>query len=98
MGEPRHWHLFMYDISEDRRRSRVHATLKRWGRSLQYSIFCVHCTARELARIRFELSQHLGEGDRLTVVRLCNSCAERVAVRGEEPSPFESPTPPFHLV
>lgn len=98
MGEPRHWHLFLYDISDDGHRTRVHSILRRWGNALQYSVFHVHCTARELARIRFEIINHLDETDRLTVVRLCSSCADRVFVRGDDPNPFEDPTPPFRIV
>jgi CRISPR-associated protein Cas2 len=98
MAEPRHWHLVMYDVCDDGRLRRVHKLLRGWGKAMQYSVFRVRCSARELERMRFELTQVLGEEDRLTVVRLCAGCAGRVSVRGAPLSPLEADAPPFHIV
>jgi CRISPR-associated protein Cas2 len=64
MAEPRHWHLVMYDVCDDGRLRRVHKLLRGWGKAMQYSVFRVRCSARELERMRFELTQVLGEEDR----------------------------------
>jgi CRISPR-associated protein Cas2 len=98
MAEPRHWHLVMYDISDDVGLRRVHKLLRGWGKPMQYSVFRVHCTARELERMRFEVTSLLGELDRLTVVRLCPGCAGRVSVRGAPLSPLDGDPPPFRIV
>ena len=78
MPEPRHWYLFMYDVTEDRRLRKVRKILNCWGEPLQYSIYYARLTKRERERVRYELSEHLTKEDRLAVVRLCNGCASRV--------------------
>jgi CRISPR-associated protein Cas2 len=98
MPEPRHWYLFMYDVTDPKRLRAVHKTMTRWGRPVQYSVFRARCTARELERLRFELAQILTEADRLMVVRLCDGCATRVTVSGHALASFELDTPPFHIV
>lgn len=98
MPEPRHWYLFMYDVTEPKRLRAMHKTLSEWGKAVQYSVFRARCTARELERLRYELSQILTEEDRMLVVRLCDGCASRVTVHGEAITSFELDTPPFHMV
>lgn len=44
-------HLVCYDIREPRRLRRVHATLRRWGLPLQYSVFHVMLTHRGRKRL-----------------------------------------------
>lgn len=98
MAEPRHWHVVMYDIGDETRLRKVHKLLRGWGIPMQYSVFRVRCTARELERMRFEVTSLLGEEDRFTVVRLCPGCASRVSVRGAPVSPLEDDAPPFRVV
>jgi CRISPR-associated protein Cas2 len=98
MPEPRHWYLFLYDVTEPKRLRTVHKTLTSWGKPVQYSVFRVRCTRRELERLRFELAQTLTDEDRLMVARLCDGCASRVTVHGEPLAAFELDTPPFHIV
>jgi CRISPR-associated protein Cas2 len=97
MPEPRHWYLFMYDVTEPKRLRTVHKILTGWGKPVQYSVFRVRCTVRELERLRFELSETMTQDDRLMVVRLCDNCASRVTVSGEALASFDLDTPPFHL-
>lgn len=98
MPEPRHWYLFVYDVTDPKRLRDVHKTLTQWGKPVQYSLFRVRCTARELERLRFELAEIITQDDRLMVVRLCENCASRVSVSGEALASFELDTPPFHIV
>ena len=98
MPEPRHWHLVMYDVSDANALRRVHKLLRAWGKALQFSLFRVRCTARELERLRFELSKLLSDTDRLLIARLCNSCASRIHVRGETMEPFDLDVPTCHVV
>ena len=98
MPEPRHWYVFMYDVTEPKRLRAVHKTLTQWGRPVQYSVFRTRCTNRELERLRFELSQIMTDEDRLMVVRLCDNCASRVSISGEAIASFELDKPPFHIV
>jgi CRISPR-associated protein Cas2 len=88
----------MYDVSEPKMLRRVHQTLKEWGQPLQYSVFRVRGTLRELEQLHFRLTRILEATDRLLVVRLCPACAGRVVAEGrnpavglpEEPEPFKA--------
>lgn len=82
MPEPRHWYLFLYDVTDPARLRQTHKLLTGWGKPVQYSVFRARCTA----------------DDRLMVVRLCHGCASRVSVHGEAIASFDLDTPPFHIV
>lgn len=90
MPEPRHLYLLAYDVMEPKRLRKVHKTMVAWGEPVQYSLFRVRCTGRELARLRFELAEIMDQDDRLMVVRLCAGCAARVSVKGKDLVPFET--------
>jgi len=98
MPETRHWYLFMYDVTEPGRLRRVHKTLTNWGKPVQYSVFRVRATVREVERLRFELSESMTQEDRLMMVRLCNRCSSRVTVSGDAIASFDLDDPPFHIV
>lgn len=98
MPEPRHWYLFIYDVTEPKRLRAVHKILTNWGKPMQYSAFRVRGSAREIERLRYELANAMAEEDRLLVVRLCDGCAARVSVHGEALASFDLDSPPFHLV
>ena len=98
MGEPRHWHLVVYDVSEPKTLRKVHKTLTAWGKPVQYSVFRVRGTGRELARLRFELTKLIDPADRLMVIRLCPHCASGVTVQGADLSPMDPDAPPFRIV
>jgi CRISPR-associated protein Cas2 len=98
MAEPRHLYLLAYDVMEPKRLRKVHKTMTAWGKPVQYSVFRVRCTDRELGRLRFELAKILDADDRLMVVRLCAGCASRVSVRGKDLAPFETEVPACKIV
>jgi CRISPR-associated protein Cas2 len=98
MPEPRHLYLVAYDVSDPKRLRKVHKTMTAWGKPMQYSVFRVRCTGRELERLRFELVKLLDPDDRLLVIRLCAGCAGRVSVRGKDLAPFETDVPPCRIV
>ena len=83
MPEPRHWYLVLYDISDPKQQARVRKKLRAWGKSLQFSVFCVRSSEREHERLRWELAKLVDNTDRITYVRLCSGCAERVHSHGE---------------
>lgn len=98
MAEPRHWYLFLYDVTDPKRLRRVHRVMTSWGAAVQLSVFRVRGTAREIERLRFELSKVMTEEDRLVVVRLCGQCVGRVTVRGRQLSAMEDEPPPFRML
>jgi CRISPR-associated protein Cas2 len=98
MPEPRHWHLVVYDVSDPKTLRKVHKTLTAWGKPVQYSVFRVRGTPRELARLRFELAGLIAPDDRLMVIRLCPDCAARVTVQGKDLASLDPDPPPFRIV
>ena len=88
----------MYDVSDTKALRRVYKTLWGWGKPVQYSVFRVRCSARELERMRFELARIMDPDDRLLIARLCDECAGRVTVRGKDRVPFDLDVPPFKSV
>jgi CRISPR-associated protein Cas2 len=53
------YYVVTYDIADDRRRTRVYDTLRCWGNPLQYSVFEVEVSARQLALLETELAGHV---------------------------------------
>lgn len=53
----RRHYLFAYDISDDKRRTRVFDTLKDYGDHVQYSVFFCELNAQELAKLRGLLNE-----------------------------------------
>lgn len=63
-----HYYLICYDIEDDRRRNRMAACLKRWGRRVQYSVFEVACKgARDYKALCGELECIRKEGDSVRI-------------------------------
>lgn len=98
MPEPRHWHFVIYDVSEPKTLRKVHKTLTAWGKPVQYSVFHVRGTTRELARLRCELAGLISPDDRLMIIRLCPDCSTRVTVQGKHLTPLDLDPPPFRIV
>lgn len=48
-------YLVAYDVSDDKRRTKIHSKLKGYGEALQYSLFRCGLTPGERARLRNEL-------------------------------------------
>ncbi len=77
-GPERHWYLFSYDVSDDKRRAKVAKCLEGFGERVQFSVFRVYVSPRSLARLRWELSRRMDSADGLLVIHLCSSCQARV--------------------
>ncbi len=77
MSEAR-WHLIAYDVSDDKRRRRAERLLLGNGDRVQYSIFKVQSTPRNLMRLRWELAKVLDSSDRLMVIPLSDAIARSI--------------------
>lgn len=53
--------LVAYDIRDDRRRNRLHRTLKGYGEALQKSVFLCRLTAAKVRRMQADLAEFEGE-------------------------------------
>ena len=73
-----HWNLLSYDVRDDARRRRAARILEGHGDRVQFSVFRVHCTPRQLLRLQWELSRALEREDNLLVIPVPDSVARRI--------------------
>ncbi|MGC9529160.1 MAG: CRISPR-associated endonuclease Cas2 [Candidatus Bipolaricaulaceae bacterium] len=77
-----------YDIKDDRRRARVHKTLKDYGQWMQYSVFECRIDRSAYLRLRARLDDaiDLQAGDSVCFYFLCEEDADRIErLGGGEP-------------
>jgi CRISPR-associated protein Cas2 len=74
-----------YDISEDKRRTKIHKVLKSYGQWMQFSVFECSLTETEYARLRSRLSKLIkAEQDSIRFYFLCGCCQAKVERIGGE--------------
>ena len=74
-----------YDISEDKRRTKIHKMLKSYGQWMQFSVFECTLTATEYARLRNRLNKIIKpEADSIRFYFLCECCQPKVERIGGE--------------
>ncbi|GAB4551209.1 MAG: CRISPR-associated endonuclease Cas2 [Anaerolineae bacterium] len=79
-------YVIAYDISDDRRRTKVHTILSGFGEWTQYSLFECWLDVRELVKLRARLGQVLRpDEDRVRIYPLCAGCQARVETIGSPP-------------
>ncbi|MEC4982798.1 MAG: CRISPR-associated endonuclease Cas2 [Oscillatoria sp. PMC 1068.18] len=78
--------VISYDISDDKRRTKMHKILKSYGQWMQYSLFECDLTATQYARLRDRLSKLIkAETDSIRFYFLCGCCQKKVErIGGEE--------------
>jgi CRISPR-associated protein Cas2 len=97
MPEPRHVYLVMYDVREPKRLKRLHKLLLEWGQPLQYSIFSVRGTRREMAELHCLVTREIQSEDSVLWLRLCDGCAGSMVVQGESHVHLAGRPPPARL-
>ncbi len=55
--------LFSYDMSDDKRRTRVFKILESWADHAQFSVFFAELNATELARLKMKLDRVINHDD-----------------------------------
>lgn len=74
-----------YDISDDKRRTKIHKMLKSYGQWMQYSVFECDITDSEYAKLRSRLSKVIKpEEDSIRFYFLCACCKNKVERIGGE--------------
>jgi CRISPR-associated protein Cas2 len=74
-----------YDVSEDKRRTKIHSILKSYGQWMQYSVFECDLTKTEYAKLRSRLSKLIKpETDSVRFYFLCGGCQPKVERIGGE--------------
>jgi CRISPR-associated protein Cas2 len=83
------FYVIAYDISSDKRRTKVHRILSGYGRWTQFSLFECYLTEKEYLRLRSMLDRHLEEKeDTVRFYPLCVACQKKVETVGS-PLPSE---------
>lgn len=74
-----------YDISEDKRRTKIHEILKSYGQWMQYSLFECNLTKTEYAKLRSRLNKIINfETDSIRFYFLCSCCQNKIERIGGE--------------
>lgn len=73
--------VIAYDISNNRRRTRLFKTLKRYGMAVQESVFECHLTADQFIKMRMDVEKVINpQIDQVRYYDLCRNCAARIQV------------------
>ena len=82
-------YVIAYDISNDRRRTKVHKVLSGFGQWTQFSLFECHLTAKQNLQLRDRLDRILRmDEDSVRFYPLCEACLAKVRTVGS-PKPEE---------
>jgi CRISPR-associated protein Cas2 len=77
--------VISYDISEDKRRTKIHKILKSYGQWMQFSLFECDLTDTQYAKLRFRLSKMIQpKQDSVRFYFLCACCQPKVERIGGE--------------
>lgn len=73
--------VVVYDISNDRRRTKLHKALCDYGDPVQYSVFECLVDAEQLARMKKTVNRIIRpRTDRVRYYTLCRSCQKKIEV------------------
>ena len=77
--------IVSYDISEDKRRTKIHDILCSYGQWMQYSLFECNLTKTEYAKLRSRLDKIIDDNsDSIRFYFLCNCCQKKIERIGGE--------------
>ena len=75
--------IIAYDVTDDRRRYRLCKALERYGVRIQYSVFDLSITSKDLQKLIDRLQSLIdNKVDRLLVLQLCSACHASVGRYG----------------
>ncbi|NJL53440.1 MAG: CRISPR-associated endonuclease Cas2 [Hydrococcus sp. SU_1_0] len=71
--------IVSYDISEDKRRTKIHEILSSYGQWMQYSLFECNLSKTEYAKLRSRLNKIINsETDSIRFYFLCGCCQNKI--------------------
>lgn len=77
-------HVLAYDVTDDRRRTKLHTALKDFGTPVQRSVFEFDLPQQELEKMMDRVRKLIDENeDTVRLYRLCNSCLSETRILGE---------------
>ena len=71
-----------YDISDTKRRNRLHRALKNFGVRVQYSVFECVLDAKDVKRLEAAVRREVKDDDHVRYYHLCESCERQVVALG----------------
>ena len=77
--------IVSYDISEDKRRTKIHDILSSYGQWMQYSLFECDLSKTEYAKLRSRLNNMIdSDTDSIRFYFLCGCCQNKIERIGGE--------------
>ena len=93
------WWLVCYDVRDPDRLRKVAKHLEGYGERMQYSVFRLWMSPRELERLRWEITELVAAEDDVLFIPLCSDCVR--SIRGthivQEPPDWPE-APERHLI
>ena len=83
----KNFYLVVYDISNNKRRTRLHKRLQDYGTPVQYSVFECLVDAKELAKMKKMILRTIKPKlDQVRVYSLCDACLKKtwISMASEE--------------
>ena len=82
--------LVSYDITDDRRRTKLVKVLKDYGSRVQYSVFELQISDAQLEKLLGQVEKVINAADdNVRYYTLCNSCVKKVIVQGQNNKTFQ---------
>ena len=79
------FYIIAYDLSNDKRRTKIHNILSGFGKWTQYSLFECHLTDKQYLQLRHKLDKVVvSDKDSVRFYRLCADCLSNVETIGSE--------------
>ena len=79
-------YLIAYDISSDKRRTKIHKTLCGFGQWTQFSFFECFLSDKEMVALRHRLDKILkADEDNLRIYQVCSACQAKTETIGSSP-------------
>ncbi|MGZ3647131.1 MAG: CRISPR-associated endonuclease Cas2 [Ktedonobacteraceae bacterium] len=76
-------YVVAYDISDDKRRNKIHKILKGFGQWTEFSLFECFLTRKELLQMRAKLDKYLDSNtDKVRVYLICDACMTKIETIG----------------
>jgi len=78
MSDKLHFYIVVYDISNDRRRTRLHKRLLDYGSPVQYSVFECLLNDKDLQKMKKMIRRTIKEReDQVRIYHLCEACLKK---------------------
>jgi CRISPR-associated protein Cas2 len=80
----RRFYVVVYDVVDDRRRSKISRFLESLGERVQKSVFEIYLTEKELERLRKKINRWIeAQEDSVRLYELCAMCREKAESIGQ---------------